>query len=108
MTPFSKSEIALAVAANSSFTAFDAENLIEIISAVIQKSIQDGNTVDLLGLGQISSVEGKIVFEPSEVLTTIASDPEAQIKISNLKGMLPTDLWTSLASIYKHRVNVGC
>ena len=88
MTPFSKSEIALAVAANSSFT--------------------DGNTVDLLGLGQISYVEGKIVFELSEVLTTIASDPEAQIKISNLKGMLPTDLWTSLASIYKHRVNVGC
>lgn len=108
MQPFTKSEIAIAIAANSNFTAHDAEDIIEVISAVIQKSIQDGNTVDFLGLGIISASEGKINFEASEILNKIVKDPEAQIKILNVRGMLPTDLWTNLASIYKHRVNVGC
>jgi Bacterial DNA-binding protein len=103
--PFDKTQLAAAIAANMRLTATEVGDCLEVAAAAILKSLQEGNEVDLFGLGKLSIRDHQIEFQPSERLLAVAQDPNAVIRIENVKGMLPTELWNSSASVYKHHVN---
>ena len=106
MNTFTTSELAVAISVNMRLTAAEVSDCLAVASAAIQRSLQEGNEVDLLGLGLLSIKDGKPLFTPSEKLENVASDPNAEIKIEHSKGQLAADLWDSGASVYKHNVNV--
>jgi nucleoid DNA-binding protein len=105
MNTFTTSELAGAISVNMNLTATEVEDCLAVASAAVQKSLQEGNAVDLLSLGVLSIKGGKVVFTASEKLENQAKNPNIEIKIEHSKGQLATDLWNSGASVYKHHVN---
>ncbi|WP_447902728.1 HU family DNA-binding protein [Pseudomonas serbica] len=100
-------ELINAIALNSKLTAIEVEEALEVLSVIIQSTLQSGGSVDILGVGKLSaSKKGKITFSAGESLKEIIEDPQIKVKIERSPGMTPGDLWSPGIKPYKHKVNV--
>ncbi|MFF7860772.1 HU family DNA-binding protein [Pseudomonas monteilii] len=96
-----------AIALNSKLTALEVEEALEVLSVIIQSTLQSGGSVDILGVGKISaSKKGKITFSAGESLRETVEDPSVKVKIERSPGMTPSELWAPGVKPYKHKVNV--
>lgn len=102
-----KKQLAVAIAVNYTITASQAEDVLEVLGAVVQLILQQGGRADLPGIGSITVNEkGEIVFTPSERIKEIVENPESQVNIENVSGIPSGELYSGDMTIYKHKVNV--
>lgn len=94
------------IALNSKLTAYEVEEALEVLSVIIQDTLQAGGTIDILGVGTFSAKKGEASFKAGQSLREIISDPEKKAKIERSPGMTPTDLWSPGIKVYQHKVNV--
>ncbi len=55
-------DLIAAIAMNSKLTAWEIEEALEVLSVVVQKTLQDKGEVDLLGIGTFTVSEESVVF----------------------------------------------
>ena len=102
-----KDELAIGLALNTRLTAIEAHDAVEVLSAIIQYALQQETEVILPGVGEISvGADGKPTFTPDPELLSLMANKSASVKLTGLKGLTSTDLWTAGKWVFKHHVNV--
>jgi Bacterial DNA-binding protein len=92
------------IATNSKLTALEVEEALEVLSVIVQDTLQHGGSVDLLGIGTFSTDKKAVTFQVGQSLREIVADPSAPVVIERVPVALPGKLFYDLPA--KHKVNV--
>ncbi|POF30524.1 HU family DNA-binding protein [Roseibium marinum] len=98
------------IAMNAKLTAAEVEEALEVLSVVIQSTLQEGGSVDLLGVGTFTA-EGdekrrEVHFKVGESLAEIVSEPSIKARIERQPGILSGTLFSVGPADFAHKVNV--
>lgn len=95
------------IALNSKLTAQEVEEALEVLSVVVQSTLQGGGSVDILGIGTLSvSADRVVTFQVGQSLRDLVSDPGINVVIERRQGMLSGRLFEAGNETFSHKVNV--
>lgn len=100
-------ELAIGLALNTRLTAVEAHDAVQVLGAIIQYALQQSTEVIIPGVGEIGvHADGTPKFEAAPELLQIIANKSATVRLTGLKGLSSTDLWTAGKWVFKHNVNV--
>lgn len=101
----SHGDLVAKIAMNSRLTAFEVEQALDVLSSVVQDTLQKGGEVELLGIGNLSGENGSIQFKVGSSLHAVVSDPSIPVTLSPRTLTGQASLMGGIAQ-GKHKVNV--
>lgn len=100
----SHGDLVAKIAMNSRLTALEVEEALDVLTSVIQDTLQRGGEVELLGVGNFHSQEKSVQFDVGESLRAIVADPSVPVNLERSGVLGKADLLSIAQG--KHKVNV--